>query len=690
MGRIGAFLLLAGVLLAGCEADPGADTGSGAAVKQDAVERTGEAPVTAEAYDPARDYFSFANRDGMTVRHIELDLDVDFERQVLRGYAILHVGLTDPAKLAWLQEAESGGPDDAGRTTTGDALRPVYSLTLDSRGLQIERASLLDETGGARSLTVSRPDAAPDPVRGHAVRIDLPVDFELAGVFRIRIDYQTGPGASAIMWLPPELTAGGEHPFMFTQSQSIHARSWIPLQDTPAVRFTYDAVIRTPPGLLAVMSADNDPQAQHDGEYHFSMPQPIPSYLMALAVGHLDFAPFGDRTGVYAEPEILPAAAAEFADTQAMLEAAEALWGPYEWGRYDLLILPPSFPYGGMENPRLSFLTPSLIAGDGSLVSVVAHELAHSWSGNLVSNATWRDIWLNEGMTNYLEGRLMEVIYDRERADEERTLNYHDLLDLLGTVPENMQALAPRFDEGDPDVGQDGVEYRKGQLLLDTLEHHFTRPVFDAFLRGYFENFAWQAITTEQFLEYTDQNLLAAHPGVFPRERLEAWLYRPGIPDEAVVPSSASLERAGAAAAAFAGGMSPPDEIPAGRWSPLATVHFLQSLPADLAPERIAALDSALGLTGTGNAEIARTWYTRAAEWRFRPAYPAMRDYLRHYGRIRLLRPVYEALARNGEDLDWAREVFADARANYHPLTVAAIEPILAVESPPTVAAAGH
>ena len=333
------------------------------------------------------------------------------------------------------------------------------------------------------------------------------------------------------------------------------------------------------------MSANNDPLAPRTGSYQFDMPQPIPSYLLALAVGNFYFAPLGEDTGVYTEPEMLDASVYEFADTQAMLEQAEDMYGPYDWGRYDLLVLPPSFPYGGMENPRLSFITPSLLAGDRSLVSVIAHELAHSWSGNLVTNATWRDGWLNEGMTSYIESRLMEVIYDVARVDEERVLQYRELLEDFEREP--MQALAPRLDDADPDGFQGTIHYNKGQLFLQYLEDAFGREAFDAFLSAYFQEFAFGTITTEQFLGYLDTHLLSQEGSPVSREQAEQWTYGPGLPDDAPIPQSANLDNAEALAGAWAEDKLGLDEIPHTNWSPHARIHFINSLPDDISFEKL-------------------------------------------------------------------------------------------------------
>src|SRR5690606_28522152 len=331
-------------------------------------------PAVFSAAIAAEDPHSFTNAAAFRTTHIALDLTADFSRKRLVG----HVDLT----LDRLDE-------------------DARELVLDTRDLTVRSVEL---RGADRSPLQFRLDK-PDPILGSALRIAMPAGDE---TLVVSIEYETSPNASGLQWLEPAQTAGGKHPYLYSQSQAIHARSWIPLQDTPAIRTTYEARIRTPRELLAVMSARNDVKTERDGDYSFRMPQPIPSYLIALGIGDLAFKPIGSRTGVFAEPATIEAAAYEFADTEAMLEACEKLFGPYRWERYDLLILPPSFMWGGMENPRLTFLTPTVISGDRSLVALIAHELAHSWSGNLVTNANWNSVWLNEGFTVYLERRIIE------------------------------------------------------------------------------------------------------------------------------------------------------------------------------------------------------------------------------------------------------------------------------------------
>jgi aminopeptidase N len=593
----------------------------------------------------SHDYFSFANTDQFITQHLGLDLTVDFEAEAIHGSATLRI-----------------------RRIGSDATE----IILDTRDITIEAASFVLPSG--EFLQAEHRFGETHSIMGTPLFVNVPADIRNDEELTLRLDYRTSPESTALQWLPAELTAGLEHPFLFSQSQAIHARSWVPLQDTPTVRITYTATIHTPPELLAVMSANNDPSAERDGTYEFEMPQPIPSYLLAIAVGNIYFAPIGDETGVYSEPELLDASAFEFADTQTMLETAEAMFGPYQWGRYDLLILPPSFPFGGMENPRLSFLTPSLLAGDRSLVSVVAHELAHSWSGNLVTNATWRDGWLNEGWTSYLEHRLMQVIYSEARADEENLLGYRELLLNFETVNPAMQALAPTLEHGDPDDFQGIVHYHKGNLFLQYLESAFCRDVFDAFIGDYFRDFAFGTINSEQFLDYLDENLLSAYPGKVSREQARQWLYAPGLPDDALIPTSKNLDTAAEMAALWSSGEIDIADVPSSGWSPQGMRHFINSLDSDLSTERLSELDTALGLSDTSNAEISRTWFIQVAQRQHRPAYEQLEQHLRRYGRTRLVRPVYVALAQNGSDFELARELFAEIRGIYHPLTNISIE----------------
>jgi aminopeptidase N len=604
--------------------------------------------VVEAPYDPARDYFTFANYDLFTTRHIALDLDVDFEAEQLSGSVTLFISRHDPA---------------------------ARSITLDTRDITVGKAELRN-TGEAGFVNASFQLGDRHETLGQPLHIDLPDGFEPGGEFELKVSYRTSPSSTALQWLGPELTSGGEYPFLFSQSQSIHARSWIPLQDTPAVRITYEAVIRTPENLLALMSANNDPLAPRSGEYHFEMPQPIPSYLLAIAVGNVFFSPIGEQTGVYAEPEMLSAATWEFAETQEMLERVEAVYGPYQWGRYDLLILPPSFPFGGMENPRLSFITPSVIAGDRSLTSLIAHELAHSWSGNLVTNRTWRDIWLNEGFTSYLDLRVMEMLYGKERAEEERYISYMDLLNEFTYVAPRMQALAPEMRNADPDESQGGTYYTKGMMLLEHMEKLFGREVFDRFLAAYFSHFSWQSVTTEQFLAYLDEHLLQAHPGVLSMDAVLEWVTEPGLPDYATVQEPATLAAAARAARDFAAGEITAADIPADGWSPHAMVNLVNSLPLHISYEQLNELDQALGLSESSNVTITRAWFVRVAMLRHLDAYDAMEQHLKRHGRTWLISGVYRALAENGIDGDLARDIFEQARGAYHPATVLAIESI--------------
>ncbi len=601
----------------------------------------------AAAAAPARDEHSFANIEQLQVRHVELALDVDFPARRLSGVVDLDVERLDPA---------------------------ADRLVLDTRDLIVREAWLVAPSGALTPTPFTL--GATLRTLGEPLTIAVPAG-PVGSRLRVRVSYQTRPGASGLQWLAPEQTAGKTDPFLFTQSQAIHARSWIPLQDTPALRVTYGARIHVPPGLRAVMSADNSPVLPADGWFTFRMPQPIPSYLIALAVGRLEQRALGPRTAIYAEPPLVEAAAREFADTEAMLEACERLFGPYRWERYDMLVLPPAFPYGGMENPRLTFLTPTIIAGDRSLVALIAHELAHSWSGNLVTNATWRDFWLNEGFTVFLERRIVEALYGEQRRAMEDVLGLQSLQRDLAVLAPRDQILAIDLRGRDPDDGFSEVPYEKGRLFLGWLESKVGRAALEGFLRGYFDAFAFRSVTTEQFVDYLERELLAARPGVVSRAELDAWIGAPGLPPSAVLPRSEAFARVDAVRAEFVAGRTAAAALPTQQWTPFEWLHFLDNMPAKPDLGQLAALDARFNLTAAGNAEIAHSWLRVAIRAGYEPARARLEDYLLTIGRRKLIRPLYEDLMRTPEGARFARDVYARAREGYHPIVTATLDPIV-------------
>ncbi len=628
-------------LLTGCEqqsSEPTA-TDAPAANESSRPEVAAVEPTPHPVSSPLQDKHSFANTDKAVVSHLDWDVDIDFDRQQITG----------TATLTFRRVADA-----------------ATEIVLDTRDLTIERAygESVDDPLAYRLGDVQG-------ALGQALTVELPSEGDT-----ITIAYRTSPQASGLQWLSPQQTAG-EHPFLFSQAQAIHARSFIPLQDTPQVRFTYNATVRTPKALRAVMSAHNNPAAEENGEFNFEMPQAIPSYLMAIGVGDLDFQPMSDRTGVYAEPQILAAAAAEFADTEAMMVASERLFGPYKWGRYDLLILPASFPFGGMENPRLSFITPTVIAGDKSLVALIAHELAHSWSGNLVTNATWNDLWLNEGFTVYLESRIMEVVFDKRREQMEAVLGYQDLREDLEALPVDDQKLVLSLGQRDPDDAFSQVPYEKGRLFVVWLEKQFGRDTLDAFLRQYFDEFGFQSLTSAEFVAYMQQHLLDQQPGKVTRAQIDAWLHQPGLPSDAVVPESDAFELVDAERERFNSG-SKAAALETANWSVHEWLYFLNGLPAQLTTEQLQDLDKAFALTDSTNNEIAHSWLLIAIRNDYQPAAERLQDYLISIGRRKLIVPLYRELMNDeafGQQR--AREIYAKARAGYHPLAQGTIDAIV-------------
>jgi aminopeptidase N len=587
----------------------------------------------------AQDPLSYARYDQVRTTDLHLDLKADFNRKTLSGYAEL--------TLNWLDKS-------------------ARSLVLDTRQLSIAKVQVLQPNGrwSAASYMMDKPDAE----KGQALRIALANQPE-----KVRVYYRTAPTASALQWMTPQQTMSGKRPFMFSQSETIDARSWAPVQDTPAVRFTYSARVEAPSGLRVVMSAENDQKGTGQGGWKFKMPQPIPSYLLAIAIGEIEVRNLGPRTAVYAEPARIDAAAYELADTEKMIDAAESLYGPYRWGRYDMIVLPPSFPIGGMENPRMTFLTPTMIAGDRSLVDLIAHELAHSWSGNLVTNASWKHWWLNEGFTTYVTTRIVESLYGAEVAQMGLQLEQEELFASLKDIPPAKQALITR----DPDTGSatytdEGLAYPKGAWLLHTLEQRAGRAVFDPFLRGWFDQHAFQSATTEQFVSYLQKNLLAQHPEVMTQAELDEWLYGAGVPASAKRVASPRLAGLDAQRDAWLSGELPTASLATKNWIAIEWMHFLNDIDGKATAAQLKELDQAFGLARTGNNEVAFRFYLASVKAGYDVRAP-LKSFLMSVGRKKFVLPLYTALLKNPADRDWALALYKEARPRYHPDTQKAV-----------------
>ena len=597
-------------------------------------------PLAAHAAEP----HSYAQPDQVVVTHLDLDLKLDFPHRELDGQATL--------KLDWKNPQ-------------------APSLVLDTRDLKIAKIEALGANGKTTPLKYVL--APSDKQLGNMLTIATPEHPT-----RVRIIYTTSPDASGLQWLTPAQTSDKKLPFMFSQSESIHARSWVPLQDSPAIRFTYTAHVSAPKDVRVVMSALNDAHHALNGDYTFDQPHPIPSYLLAIGAGDIAVKETGPRSAIYAEPSVVGKAAHEFEDTEKMIATAEHLYGPYRWGRYDILVLPASFPYGGMENPNMTFATPTVLVGDKSLVSLVAHELAHSWSGNLVTAASWRDIWLNEGVTTYVQGRITESLYGKSQADEEALLDARALQKEIGTMPANSQKLAPDPRGLDADDSLSDVAYSKGSWFLRTLEQHFGRATFDDYLKGYFNHFAFQSITTEQMLDYMKPNLIEKYPGKMSMAEVNDWVYGSGLPKDAPLPDSARFDKIDQERSAFLDGKLPADKLDAKGWNTQEWMYFLNRLP-DVTPlAKIQQIDAAWHLTGTPNAEIGMRWYTHAIAAGDKAVWPAAADHMTRIGRLYLTLPLYQALAATPAGLAYAEQVYAKAKSGYHPLTQQAVEAIFA------------
>jgi leukotriene A-4 hydrolase/aminopeptidase len=576
-----------------------------------------------------RDIHSFARPEEAVVKHLSLDLAVNFDSRTLSGKAALEIENKSQADTLFL---------DTDKLTIEKVI-----LGKDEKPVQYNLGKEAEHLGQPLAIPIT-PDTK-----------------------QVTVYYTTNPEAGALQWLSPEQTAGKKNPFLFTQSQAILARSWVPIQDSPGIRFTYDARVKVPKELLAVMSADNPTAKNADGLYTFSMDKPIPAYLLALAAGDLVFEKVGPHTGIYAEPVTLPKAVYEFTDLEKMLQAAEKIYGEYAWGRYDLLVLPPSFPFGGMENPKITFATPTILAGDRSLTSLVAHELAHSWSGNLVTNQTWNDFWLNEGFTVYFERRIMEELYGKPYADMLASLGYQDLVQTVEEIGKDNKDTQLKLDLSgrNPDDGVTDIAYEKGYFFLRLLENTVGREKWDNFVKQYFQANAFRSMNTEQFLVYLKKELFGNNPGQFDKLNIQEWVYSPGLPSNILQVKSERFAAVEEEARRWQQGTAA-SRLNTKEWSSHEWLHFIRQLPASLSVTQVSELDKSFGFTQSGNSEILAAWLLRAIQANYTPAYPALEKFLVNVGRRKFLTPLYGALIKTPEGKQRAKAIYSKARPNYH------------------------
>lgn len=593
------------------------------------------------------DQHSFSNTDEIRTKHLDLEIDVDFEKKTIYGVA--------RHKMERLKDTDTAIFDINGPE--------IQKVTLGKKGNEVETDFII----GKEQEFLGQP---------LSIKIDKNTEY-------INIYYKTTENAAALDWMDPELTEGKKHPYLYTQGQAILTRTWIPVQGTPANRITYSADVKVPAELMAVMSASNPRERNPEGKYHFEMKQPIPVYLIALAVGNLEYKSLGKNCGIYTEPEMLKKAVWEFVDLPKMIHAAENLYGPYQWEQYDVIVLPSSFPFGGMENPRLTFANPTLIAGDRSSVSVIAHELAHSWSGNLVTNASWNDFWLNEGFTVYFENRIMEELYGKEVADMLALIEFQELQTELEDLSEEDTHLKLELKKRNPDDGMTSVAYVKGAFFLKTLERDFGRQRFDAFLKKYFKDHAFQTLTTEQFKKYLNDNLISQTDIKF---NVDEWLYKPGLPKNCYAVSSPRFEKIQKLARDFAGGKDifkkpakkkGKKQAPAlkrDQYVPQEWQAFIRALPKKMDPERLALIDEKLGFSTWGNAEVATEWYVLGINSNYTEIRPQIEKFISRVGRRKFLLPIYTALHKNAESKKWGLEVYKKYRENYHPVSIMTLD----------------
>ncbi|KAJ3228486.1 hypothetical protein HK099_000041 [Clydaea vesicula] len=574
---------------------------------------------------------SFSNNDEIKVLHVHLDLAVDFSTKKLHG-SVLH--------------------------SCSVVSEKANKIVFDTSFLNIKDIFLID---GEKSTELQYTLAKREGFLGSPLTVQLDHDFLKNEDVRIKINYETTDKCTAIQWLEPSQTVGKVHPYLFTQCQAIHARSMLPCQDTPNLKITYSANITCPPSFRALMSAIPSKEETVDEQktYSFVQNTTIPSYLIALAVGNIEGKKVGPRTTVWSEPEVVEAAAWEFEGTETFIATGESLLTPYSWGIYDLLLLPASFPYGGMENPCLTFVTPSLLAGDRSLVDVVAHEIAHSWAGNLVTSANWEHFWLNEGFTVFIERKIVEKLHGKKASHFSAILGYYHLKESVDVMMENntpnYTCLRPNLKGIDPD------------------------DVFSSVPYAHFVHFAHKSITTQNFKDYLYQfmesNYGKEKVDILNSVDWEGWFTDVGMPKEKNDFDQTLSNACKALALKWKDEkdltvLSKLDPSDVTDFTPTQKMNFLDILNnyEKFEVEKIVLMKELYKFGEYKNMEILSRWQGLCLKAEYEPIFPAVVDFITKIGRMKYVRPLFRALykCKNGKQL--ARETFLKHKSFYHPI----------------------
>nr|XP_020450944.1 leukotriene A-4 hydrolase [Monopterus albus] len=606
---------------------------------------------------------AFSSFTRCVTKHLNLSFHVDFDRHAIRAKVELTV----------------------------ESLEDRFStLTLDTRDLKIASVS----ANGQPARFSLGPKHS---FKGTPLDITLPFDISRGQHVIVEVTYETSPSSSALQWLKPEQTAGKNQPYLFSQCQAHHCRSMIPCQDSPSVKHTYYAQVSVPKDLVAVMSAvrdgqEVDPQDNSRIIYRFRQPVPMPSYLIAIVVGALESREIGPRSRVWSEKEFVDKAAFEFSKTETMLKTAEDLAGPYVWGQYDILVLPPSFPYGGMENPCLTFATPTLLAGDKSLSNVIAHEISHSWTGNLVTNKTWEHFWLNEGHTVYLERMIGRCMESEQFRQFKAIGGWKELQDSVNTFGANnpLTNLVPSLQDVNPDDAFSSVPYEKGFTLLYHLEELMGGPeVFMGFVKSYIQLFAYSSVTTEEWKNYLF-TYFKDKVDVLNKVDWNAWMFTPGMPpvkpqydttlaDACITLSQRWIKAKGQDLSSF-------NKSDVKMLSSHQLIEFLSLLlqedPLPLA--HVKKMQEVYDLNACMNSEIRFRWLRLCVRCKWEEAVPMALKMATEQGRLKFTRPLFREVFNFEKYRDEAVRVFMAHRAAMHPVTSGLVSKDLKVDTSKT------